>query len=469
MKRTKILATYGPAVASPARLRRLISLGVNVFRVNCSHGETADFIAAAKQVRAAAQTARFPVGLLFDISGPKLRLARFEGRVPVRRGDSIRLTAGDSDLANGLIGVNHPVVISSVKKGQRLFIDDGSLIFNITAADGKEITCRAVNAGELLPAKGINLPDTDIGIPTITAKDKRDIKTAVEIGADYIALSFVRSGDDIIEAKRLVRRHGGNQWVIAKLEKKEAIAALDEILLLADGVMVARGDLGVELPPEELPRLQKKVIRLANRQHKPVIVATQMLESMRFSPRATRAEINDVASAVFDCADAVMLSAETATGKYPLEAVRTMAAVIRATEEEGERREVSIEKHLIESPMTYAVAHAVGDSNRYCDSRAIFAFTTSGYTARLISNLFPPQPVIALTPDSGVMRQLAIMRSVYSVRIKQPSSFDDMLTTVNTLSKKLRLAGKGGRVIVTGGAPFGSTAPTNFMLFHEVS
>lgn len=468
MKRTKILATYGPAVGSPRRLSQLISAGVNAFRINCSHGTEAEWKKAAVDIRKAAAKSPYPIGVLFDISGPKLRLAHFEGSIDVKRNDTITFTGGESSIEDRLIGVNHPRIIKSVKKGERLFVDDGNLVFEIRSASGGKVVCRALNSAKMLPAKGINLPDTNIKIPTITSKDKRDIKTAVACGADLIALSFVRSGDDIIEARRLIKRYGGRQAVIAKLEKREAIDDLDGIMLLADGVMVARGDLGVELPPAELPNLQKRIIRMANRHHKPVIVATQMLESMRFSPRATRAEINDVASAVFDFSDAVMLSAETATGKYPLEAVRTMSDVIEAAEKQLRPDHVDLQKHLIGSPIPYAVAMAVSESNDYCETAVIFAFTTSGFTAGLISNLFPPQPVIALTTDESVMRQLSLYRSVYAVLVKQPTSFDDMMSRVDHVSKQYRLARKGDRVVITGGAPFGSTAQTNFMLFHEV-
>jgi len=468
MKKTKIVATYGPAVATPAKIRRLVSNGVNAIRINCSHGTTSQFVKAARLVRKATRSAKYPVGLLFDISGPKLRLDRFDGEIAVLPGQTITLTARKTELQQGIIAVNHPAIIKSVRKGERLFVDDGALIFDIVSADGRTVMIRATNPGVLLPGKGINLPDTDIKIPTITQKDKADIRTAAEVDADFVALSFIRSGDDIIEARRLLKACGGRQKIIAKLEKREAIDCLEEIIMLADGVMIARGDLGVELPPAELPKLQKRIIRLANQQHKPVIVATQMLESMRFSPRATRAEINDVASAVFDFADAVMLSAETATGKYPVETVRTMNEVIVATEEACPRQSVEIDKHMMKSAIPFAIAGAVSESNRYCDTEIIFAFTTSGFTAGLISNLYPPQPVIALTPDMHVIRQLSIYRSVYSIHIKQPKSFADMLRIVNDACKGFKLARKGQNVIITGGAPFGSTVPTNFMMYHEV-
>jgi pyruvate kinase len=469
MKKTKILATFGPSIASIATLQRLVKEGVNAFRVNCSHGSTDDLRNAARMIRQATADSVYPIGLLFDISGPKLRLDRFSGEIDIDIDATITLTDGASDLSKMIIGVNHPAIIESVAVGHRLFIDDGRLGFEIISADGKQVRARAMNAGKLLPAKGINLPDTALKISTITDKDHQDIVTAIECGADFVALSFVRSGDDIIEARKIIKEHGGSQAVIAKLEKREAIDALDTIMLLADGVMIARGDLGVELPPAELPRLQKRIIHLANGHHKPVIVATQMLESMRTSPRATRAEINDVASAVFDYADAVMLSAETASGEYPVEAVRTMADVIVATEEVCRHHDGTMEKHLIKSPIAYAIAQAVSQTNDYCDTRAIVAYTTSGFTAGLISNLFPIQPVIALTPNETVARQLTLYRSVYSVLVKHPPTFDDMLATVNTTCQQLKIASKGDSVIITGGVPFGFNVPTNFMLIHEVA
>ncbi len=284
MKRTKILATYGPAVNSPETLRKLIFAGADAFRVNCSHGDGPELEAAARVIKKARLKAPYPVGMLFDISGPKLRLDRFDGSLSIKKDQELTLTTGKTDLTRMKIGVNHPAIIKSVKKNERLFIDDGNLLFDIVRVGRTSITARAINGGTLLPGKGINLPDTDIKIPTITEKDRRDIKTAVKAEADYIALSFVRSGDDIIEARKLIKRDGGRQQVIAKLEKREAIENIEEIMMLSDGVMIARGDLGVELPPEELPKLQKRIIRMANRHHKPVIVATQMLESMRYFP-----------------------------------------------------------------------------------------------------------------------------------------------------------------------------------------
>jgi pyruvate kinase len=469
MKKTKILATYGPAIAKPTMIRQIIEAGANLIRINCSHGSRPDYEAAVQVVRRATKGYPFPIGLLFDISGPKFRLERFEGSIPIAIGQQITLTNGASDLRQGLIGVNHPTILKSVKKGERVFVDDGALAFEVRAVSAQQVTLRAINGGTLLPAKGINLPDSKIDIPTITEKDKADIVAAVELGADYVALSFVRSGDDVLQAKSLIHRHKGQQRVIAKLEKREAIDNLDDILLVADGVMVARGDLGVELPPAELPRLQKRILALANRYHKPVIVATQMLESMRFSPRATRAEINDVASAVFDFADAVMLSAETATGQYPIEAVQTMASVIATTEPECSPMQLAAVDRSIMPPIPFAIAEAVSRADLHTSAKMIFAFTTSGFTAEMLSNLFPPQPIVALTPDHEVMRQLALFRSVYALEIKQPKSFADMLGTVDRLCRKHGLAKPGDTVVITGGAPFGSTAPTNFMMFHQVA
>ncbi|NOY89470.1 MAG: pyruvate kinase [FCB group bacterium] len=468
MKRTKIIATYGPAIASPSKLKLLIDAGVNLFRINCSHGKTNDFVKASDIITKAKSQSRFPIGLLLDISGPKLRVGRFEGKIPIKSGEKLTLTNHLTEIGEKTVTVNHPGIIKSIRKGEKVYIDDGNLIFKAITVGKQKIVLKALNNGTILPSKGINLPDSNIKIPTITEKDKEDIKTAVRVKADYIALSFVRSGDDIIEAQKIIKSYGGDQAIIAKLEKKEAIENLENIMLLADGVMVARGDLGVELPFEELPQLQKRIIKLANCHHKPVIVATQMLESMRFSPRATRAEINDVASAVFDFVDAVMLSAETATGQYPLEAVKAMSRVIQATEEVSHHIPVHIEEHLIRSEITHAIAKSVSNSTEQCPTKIIFAFTTSGFTAALISNLFPPQPVIALTPHQRVMNKLSLFRSVYPVLIKQPRSFEDMLSIVKTVCRKYRLAFNKDKIIITGGAPFGSTVPTNFMMFYEI-
>ncbi len=468
MRRTKIIATFGPAVASVSKLSQLAAAGVNLFRVNCSHGTTQDFVRAANIIKSATKKGRFPAGLIFDISGPKLRLERFDGKLNIKPGQTMKLIAGQTDLANRTVAVNHPEIISSVKKGEKVFIDDGTIVLDTVAAGKRWITLRAVNGGTILPGKGINLPRTDIKIPTISDKDRDDIKTAIRVKADYIALSFVRSPADIDQARRVISSYGGDQRIIAKLEKRGAIDNLEKILKVADGVMIARGDLGVELPYAELPRLQKRIIRLSNVQHKPVIVATQMLESMRFSPRATRAEVNDVASAVYDMADAVMLSAETATGKYPLESVKTMDQIVTTTESSISYPALASDSADDKPDITQAIARAVTSYQNEQRLTAIFAFTTSGYTAAMISNLLPPQPIVALTPDERVMSKLTLVRSVYPVLIEQPRSFEDMLSIVQSMSEKYRLARAGDKVIITGGAPFGSTVPTNFMMIHEI-
>ncbi len=468
MKHTKILATYGPSINSVEILHRLMAEGVNAFRVNCSHGDKSDFLSAASTIRDASAGSDFPIGLLFDISGPKLRLARFEGEIALEKGDAITICAGNSDIENRIIGVNHPEIISSVRMGERIMIDDGNLLLKILEVNKDGVIAEAHNKYTLLPAKGINLPDTDIKIPTITDKDREDIKTAVEVDADFIALSFVRSGDDIIEAQKLIKLYGGRQKIIAKLEKREAIENLDRIILLADGVMIARGDLGVELPPAELPRLQKRIIRKANRHHRPVIVATQMLESMRFSPRATRAEINDVATAVFDHADTVMLSAETATGEYPLEAVQVMTAAINSAELDNDRPRILFDEQFIEEPIAYTIAGAVSSTEQLSQTKAIFAMTTTGYTASLISKLFQGVPIIALTADHKVRNQLALLRSVYPLPVGIFTSLNGVIEKVNEVSQKYGLADKNNNVIITGGYPFGKGTTTNFMMIHIV-
>lgn len=468
MKKTKILATFGPSISSVSKLRQLVAEGVDAFRINCSHGSTEDLVRAVKLIRKATDGHQYPVGLLFDISGPKLRLDRFTGEFSIKAGERMTLTTGKSQIEKRIVAVNHKGIISSLRKGERFFIDDGAIRFEVAQTDGQRAVIKAINSGLVLPGKGINLPDSQVQIPTISAKDKQDIATAVEYNADFIALSFVRSGDDIIEARRIIKRLNGKQRIIAKLEKREALNNLEEIMLFSDGVMIARGDLGVELPFEELPRLQTQIIQLARRHHKPVIVATQMLESMRFSPRPTRAEVTDVAGAVKEFVDVVMLSAETASGQYPVEAVQTMTKVIEATEAISDPPQPEMDQLVLGSAIPIAIADAVSHSHLSCPTKLIFAFTTSGFTAQMISNLYPPQPVVALTTDKNVMGRLSLYRSVYSVHIKQPGAFDDMVRIVETVGRKRRLAQSGDRVIVTGGVPFGSTAPTNFMMIYEL-
>jgi len=467
MKSTKIVATFGPSIAFTNKIAELVSAGVNLFRINCSHGQVEDFKKAVKLIRAGSHSAKYPVAILFDLGGPKLRLGRFPEESEVKKGEKIWLTS-KPDGSSKEFTVNYPQIISAIKKGEKVYVDDGNLQFTVMKAEKDKIELRAENSGSFTSGKGINLPDTKIPIPTITEKDKKDLKAAVNLGADYIGLSFVRTPADITQAKELVKKHGGEVRVIAKLEKKEAVKNLEEIINLSDGVMVARGDLGVELRPEKLPLLQKKIIRMAKCYHKPVIVATQMLESMRFAPRATRAEINDVASAVFDFADAVMLSAETATGKYPLEAVKTMAAVIREVEKEAVPPKLELDEHKLESDIPMAIANAVSHSTLRESIKLIFAFTSSGFTAQLYSNLYPPAPIVAITTNPKVMKRMSLFRSVYALQAEQPDSLDETLNLVNRLCRKYELARPGDCVIITGGAPFGSLVPTNFFMYYRI-
>lgn len=467
MRKTRIVATYGPSTANDLRLRQLIEAGVNIFRINCSHGKTADFRRAVRLIRKAAVDADFPVAVLMDISGPKLRLDRFQGLVELETGDVITLTADRTDLPNHRIAVNHPAIIKSLRRDHRVFIDDGNIAFDVVSIGRGKATLKAANHGTISGGKGINLPDSDIDLPTITDKDRADLKTAAETKADFVALSFVRTPDDIIEARSILKRHGRQPDIIAKLEKREAIENLDQIMDVADGVMIARGDLGVEVAFEELPSLQKDIIRRACSDLKPVIVATQMLESMRFSPRATRAEINDVATAVFDFADAVMLSAETATGEYPGEAVATMHRIIMAAEKTARRPNISLRQLDLSSEVPLAIARGVLQAAA-ADAKLICVFTTSGFSAELISNLVPAQPVIALTPDPRVRQRLILHRSVYPVKARQPKSFKDMLRLVEDVCTKRKLAQRDDTVIITGGAPFGQARPTNLLMLHQI-
>lgn len=467
MKSTRIVATFGPSIDSVKKIKELVAAGVNLFRINCSHGNPASFKKSVKTIREGSKSGNFPVGILFDLGGPKLRLGKYPEEATVKKGETIWLQTKPDGNGN-VFTVNYPRIISAIKKKDKVFVDDGNIGFTVVKTEKSRVQLRAENSGTFIAGKGINLPDTKIPIPTITEKDKKDLKAAVGLGADYIGLSFVRSGQDIIKAKALIKSFGGGSRVIAKLEKKEAIQNLDEIMNLADGVMVARGDLGVELKPEKLPLLQKKIIRLANIYHKPVIVATQMLESMRYSPRATRAEINDVAGAVFDFADAVMLSAETATGRYPLEAVKTMSAVIREVEKEAIPPKLKLDEHKMESDIPMAIAQAVSSATLRESFKLIFAFTSSGFTAQLYSNLYPPAPIVAITNDRKVMSHCVLYRSVYPVYGQQPRSLEETFKIVNQLSKKYKLAKEGDCVIITGGAPFGTLQPTNFFMYYRI-
>lgn len=413
-RRTKIVATVGPASNSPEMISKLINLGVNVFRLNFSHGTHDSHQQAFVRIREAAAAAGQHVAILADLCGPKIRAGKFEGGfIDVVTGSEVTITCRGGVLGKpGLIPSEYEELAKDVKAGDRVLLDDGNLEFRVLSSDGIEVKCQVVHGGKLKDKKGINLPGVAVSAPALTGKDRNDALFAAKLGVDWLALSFVRSPDDVRQLKQLLAANGVPTPIISKIEKPEALECIVDIIEVSDGVMVARGDLGVEMPAEEVPLIQQELVRLSRKLHKPVIVATQMLESMIDSPRPTRAEVTDVASAAFGHTDAVMLSAETASGQYPAEAVATMDRVLRLVEGYSWKHRYfgrlsdlqGDHAQRVPSAVSRAASMLSGD----LDVRAVVVPTSTGNTARLVCSERPAAPIVALASDAATCRRLAL-------------------------------------------------------------
>ena len=441
---------------------------MDVARLNFSHGSHAEHALHFSRLRAASFEYQKPIGILADLQGPKIRTG------PLASGRPVQLRAGQRFVITTKQVLGDATRVSTtfhalpreVHRGDRILLSDGLIALRVMQVKGSEVICDIANGGMLGEHKGINLPGVRLRVPALTAKDRADLAFALKHGADYIAVSFVRRPKDVLLAKSLIRRAGKNTPVIAKLEKPEAIENLDAILRAADGVMVARGDLGVEMSPERVPVVQKIIIDRARHFRRPVITATQMLESMTENPRPTRAEASDVANAIFDGSDAVMLSAETATGKYPIESVSMMARIIEQAEASGRElpRRVPSEKLKIAETVAELVCHASHELHM----KLIAVFTHSGFTARLISCYRPAVPIIALTPETDTRRRMALIWGVIPRTIKNVSKVDGLAAITEKRLLEERLVRKGDTIAIVAGSPMGIRGTTNFMKFHTI-
>ena len=467
-RKAKIVCTVGPASNSEAVLRDLMRLGMDVARLNFSHGTHEEHARVIDRVRKVAGREGRTICILQDLQGPKIRTGRLKYRTPVALKTGAHVTITPRDIAGtaSLLSTTFKTLAQEVGPGSRILLADGLIELRVRALHGDDVECEVVNGGLLGEHKGINLPGTVVRVPALTEKDEKDIEFGIKHGVDMIAASFVRTADDVRMAKRLVAQHNSDAWVIAKLEKPQAIEQLEEILDVADGVMVARGDLGVEVPPEKVPTIQKHVIRRAAEWRKPVITATQMLESMVENPRPTRAEASDVANAVFDGSDAVMLSAETASGKYPREAVMIMDRIIHEAETHVEdsilrrrhKRTLSISETICES-----VAHAAQD----LDMRAIAVSTETGTTARLISKYRPRCPTYALASRPTVCARLNLMWGVHPVLCEIDREAEDMVANAEAMLRKREAVQQGDVIAVVAGTR-STSGSTNFMRLHVI-
>jgi len=467
MRRAKIVCTMGPAVESPEKVKELIDAGMNMARLNLSHGSYEEHQARLDSVRDAAKTAGRPVAILVDLQGPKIRLARFKaGPHDLARGDIFTITVDEVEGTKERVGTTYKGLPGDCKAGDRILIDDGKVTVEVVEVKGNDVITKVIEPGAVSNNKGINLPGVAVSVPALSEKDIDDLRWGLRAGADFIALSFVRSADDIKDVHKIMDEEGIRVPVIAKIEKPQAVENLVEIVDAFDGIMVARGDLGVELPIEDVPLVQKQCIELARDMAKPVIVATQMLDSMITNSRPTRAEATDCANAVLDGADALMLSGETSVGEFAIEAVQTMARIIQKTEEGGLDRIRPIKT----APRTKggAITKAATEVGAIVDAKYLVAFTQSGDSARRMSRLRSPIPILAMTPELGTYNRLALSWGVESMLTPIVGATDQMVKLVDTVLIDSGRAQLGDQVMIVAGSPPGIPGSTNAMRVHRV-
>ena len=467
MRRAKIVCTLGPAVDSPEKIRDLIAAGMNMARLNLSHGGYVEHQKRLDQGRAAADTAGAPIAILVDLQGPKIRLGRFkDGPHDLERGDVFTITTDDIEGSKDRVGTTYKGLTGDCKPGDRILIDDGKVTVEVSSIVGNDVITRVIEPGTVSNNKGINLPGVAVSVPALSEKDIDDLRWGLNAGADFIALSFVRSAEDIKDVHRIMDEEGTRVPVIAKIEKPQAVENLVGIVDAFDGIMVARGDLGVELPIEDVPLVQKRCVELARDAAKPVIVATQMLDSMITNSTPTRAEATDCANAVLDGADALMLSGETSIGDFAIEAVQTMARIIQRTEEGGLER-IRPLKH---EPRTKggAITKAAVEVGTIVGAQFLVAFTQSGDSARRMSRLRSPIPILALTPDRGTYNRLALTWGVEPMITPVVSHTDEMVKQVDGLLLESKRTTIGDNVIIVAGSPPGIPGSTNAMRVHRM-
>ncbi|QHY94956.1 Pyruvate kinase [Streptomyces sp. S4.7] len=470
MRRAKIVCTLGPATDSYDQIKALVEAGMDVARFNLSHGSYAEHEERYQRVRKAAEETGRSVGILADLQGPKIRLGRFrEGPVLLERGDEFIITVEPLEGDRHTCGTTYEGLADDVTTGERILVDDGKVTLEVTEVDGPRVRTTVVEGGMVSDNKGLNLPGVAVSVPALSEKDIDDLRWALRIGADVVALSFVRSGRDIDDVHRVMDEEGRRVPVIAKVEKPQAVENIDDIVAAFDGIMVARGDLGVEMPLEQVPIVQKRAIKLAKRNAKPVIVATQMLDSMIDNSRPTRAEASDVANAVIDGTDAVMLSGETSVGKYPVETVRTMSRIVEAAEEDVLAKGLP---PLTErsKPRTQggAVARAAAEMGDFLGAKFLVAFTQSGDTVKRLSRYRSPIPLLAFTPDPATRAQLNLTWGVEAFLGPHVESTDAMVDQVDEQLLRIGRCAKGDVVVITAGSPPGVAGSTNLVRVHHI-
>ncbi|MDO3681441.1 pyruvate kinase [Paenibacillus ehimensis] len=471
MRKTKIVCTIGPSCESVEQLKKLIEAGMNVARLNFAHGEPAEHSSRIANIRQAGKELNRPIAIMIDIKGPEIRTGKLlEASYTLKQNEQVVLTT-EPVLGDGRrIPVSYPDLPKDVSVGTSILIDDGLIELKVEEIAGTEIRCRILNGGVLKARKGVNLPGVSTSLPGVTERDIEHIRFGVREGIDMIAMSFVRKAADVLEVRHLLEQYGAPDiQIISKIENLEGVDNLDEILEASDGLMVARGDLGVEIPVEDVPIVQKQMIQKCNRAGKPVITATHMLDSMQNNPRPTRAEASDVANAVLDGSDAVMLSGETASGKYPVESVATMARIAEQTESSPDYGKRKLGHVLVRSSVTEAISQAVVGSADDLNAKAILTSTATGFTARMVSKYRPNAPIVAITPNETVMRNLNLVWGVIPILGEQIGSTDELFTSVVSRGINEGLLEADDLVVITAGVPLGSTGTTNLIKIQHVS
>jgi pyruvate kinase len=458
----KILATLGPATSSPEKIRALVDAGADVFRMNLSHGTHDDHRRRYEIVRQVEKEVGHPLGVLVDLLGPKLRVGAFQGGgADLVAGGQFRLDLSSEPGSTTRAPLPHPEVLAALRPGAELLLDDGRIRLRVDQAQADCCETTVVTGGRLSDRKGLNLPDVVLGVSPLTDKDRADLQFGLDLGADWIALSFVQRPEDVAEARRLI---GKRAAIIVKIEKPSALAHLDELIQVSDAVMVARGDLGVEMPPEDVPSAQKRIVGACRLAGKPVVVATQMLDSMVHAPAPTRAEASDVATAVYDGADAMMLSAESASGDYPIESVAMMNRIIARTERDPLYRRLMAAQHPEpEATAADAISAAAAQVAHTLSAAAIVTYTTSGSTSLRAARERPDVPIMCLTSSLGTARRLALVWGTHCVETSDVSSFSEMVEKATRIAREEKFAEPGQRLVVTAGVPFGTPGSTNVL------
>ncbi|MFD2613482.1 pyruvate kinase [Paenibacillus gansuensis] len=471
MRKTKIVCTIGPSSESLENTKKLINAGMNVARLNFSHGDFEEHGNRIKNIRQACQEMNKTVAILLDTKGPEIRLGKLAVEpIELVQGNSITLTTEEILGDETRIPITYKDLPRDVKVGSTILIDDGLIGLTVTGIRGTEIDCTIVNSGQIKSKKGVNVPGVRISLPGITEKDANDIIFGIESGIDFIAASFVRKASDVLEIRHLLEQYNAQHiQIISKIENQEGVDNLDEILEVSDGLMVARGDLGVEIPAEEVPLVQKRMIQKANIAGKPVITATQMLDSMQRNPRPTRAEASDVANAIFDGTSAIMLSGETAAGKYPVESVETMSRIALRAESALQYREIFVHQaNVSQNSVTEAISQAVANTALDLGAKAIITSTESGFTARMVSKYRPKAPILAVTPTEQVMRRLALVWGVIPVKGTAATTTDEMFDIAVNGGMSTGMLQLGDLVVITAGVPVGRAGTTNLIKVHHI-